>query len=68
MSSEHENRQQTEAGAPGIHSGGGPVLHVIDDDEPVRQALAMLLRSAGISVETYPSGLAFLDARAGFMR
>ena len=38
------------------------MLHVIDDDEPVRQALAMLLRSAGISVETYPSSLAFLDA------
>jgi two-component system response regulator FixJ len=37
-------------------------VHVIDDDEPVRRALAMLLRSAGIPVETYPSGGAFLDA------
>ena len=43
----------------------GPVrrtVHVIDDDEPVRRALAMLLRSAGLPVETYPSGIAFLDA------
>ncbi len=31
-------------------------VHVIDDDEPVRRAVAMLLRSARISAETYPSG------------
>ncbi len=36
-------------------------VHVIDDDEAVRRAVAMLLRSAGIGTETYPSGLAFLD-------
>ena len=37
-------------------------VHVIDDDEAVRRAIAMLLRAARIRVEAYPSGLAFLDA------
>jgi two-component system response regulator FixJ len=37
-------------------------VFVIDDDEAVRRAIAMLLRSAGIGAESYPSGLAFLDA------
>ncbi len=37
-------------------------VHVIDDDEAVRRAIAMLLRSARLRVEAYPSGLAFLDA------
>ncbi len=37
-------------------------VHVIDDDEAVRRAIAMLLRSAAISAEIYPSGQAFLDA------
>lgn len=44
---------------------GSPRVHVIDDDEPVRRGLAMLLRSAGIPVETYASGTAFLDAVPG---
>jgi two-component system, LuxR family, response regulator FixJ len=35
-------------------------VHVIDDDEAVRRALAMLLRSAGFPTETHFSGLAFL--------
>lgn len=39
-----------------------PKVFVIDDDEAVRRAIAMLLRSAGISAEIYPSGVAFLDA------
>lgn len=37
-------------------------VHVIDDDEAVRRAVAMLLRSAGMDAEIYPSGAAFLDA------
>ncbi len=36
------------------------IVHVIDDDEAVRRAIAMLLRSAGFHAETYPSGSAFL--------
>jgi two-component system response regulator FixJ len=45
--------------------GRGRTVHVIDDDEAVRRAVAMLLKSAGISVATHPSGLAFLDALPG---
>jgi two-component system, LuxR family, response regulator FixJ len=43
-----------------------PTVHVIDDDEAVQRAVAMLLRSAGIKAQIYPSGLAFLDALASF--
>ena len=39
----------------------GGTVHVIDDDEAVRQALTMLLRSAGIAAETHASGIAFLE-------
>src|SRR3954454_17287521 len=37
-------------------------VHVIDDDDAVRRAIAMLFRSAGMNAETYPSGAAVLDA------
>jgi two-component system, LuxR family, response regulator FixJ len=37
------------------------VVHVIDDDEAVRQSLAFLLGTAGIDVQTYGSAAAFLD-------
>jgi len=39
-----------------------PVVHVIDDDEAVRQALAFLLASSGFPVRIYDSAGAFLDA------
>jgi len=39
-----------------------PVVHLIDDDEAVRQSLAFLLTSAGFAVRTYASARAFLDA------
>lgn len=35
-------------------------VFLADDDEDVRDALALLLRTAGFAVETYPSALAFL--------
>jgi two-component system, LuxR family, response regulator FixJ len=38
------------------------VVHLIDDDESVRQALAFLLTTAGHAVRVYESGTAFLDA------
>ena len=38
-----------------------PIVHVIDDDEAVRQALAFQLGSAGIEVRTYESAVAFLE-------
>jgi two-component system, LuxR family, response regulator FixJ len=39
-----------------------PDVHVIDDDEAVRESLDFLLRSAGLSVRTYDSAASFLDA------
>lgn len=38
------------------------VVHVIDDDEAVRDSLAFLLRAAAIDVHTYDSAVAFLAA------
>ncbi|HVK54041.1 MAG TPA: response regulator [Burkholderiales bacterium] len=35
---------------------------VVDDEASVRKALQRLLRSAGMEVETFPSGEEFLDA------
>ncbi len=38
-----------------------PVVHVIDDDDSARDALAFLLEASDFLVRTYPSALAFLD-------
>lgn len=38
------------------------VIHLIDDDEGVRQAVAFLLTTAGFAVRVYDSAIAFLDA------
>jgi two-component system response regulator FixJ len=38
-----------------------PVVHVIDDDDAVRQSLAFLLISSGFAVRTYASARMFLD-------
>ncbi|MGD9501643.1 MAG: response regulator FixJ [Methyloceanibacter sp.] len=37
------------------------VVHVVDDDEAVRQSLAFLLGSAGLAVRLYDSAPAFLE-------
>ena len=37
------------------------VVHVIDDDEAMRQSLAFLLGAVGMEVRTYESALGFLD-------
>jgi FixJ family two-component response regulator len=37
-------------------------VYIVDDDEAVRSALSMLLRSVGLHVQTFDSGQAFLDA------
>jgi two-component system, LuxR family, response regulator FixJ len=37
-----------------------PIVHVIDDDEAVREALAFQLGSVGIEVRTYESAVVFL--------
>ena len=38
------------------------VVHVIDDDDALRESLAFLLRTAQIEVKSYASAKAFLDA------
>ena len=38
-----------------------PVVHVIDDDEAMRQSLAFLLDTAGLAARTYESAPQFLD-------
>lgn len=37
-----------------------PVVHVVDDDEDLRQSLVFLLGSVGIQAYTYPDGGSFL--------
>jgi len=37
------------------------IVHVIDDDEAIRQSLAFLLQSAKIEVRTYASAAAFIE-------
>ncbi|WP_045365743.1 response regulator FixJ [Methyloceanibacter caenitepidi] len=39
-----------------------PIVHIVDDDEAVRQSLAFMLGSAGLPVRLYDSAGAFLDA------
>ena len=41
------------------------VVHVVDDDEAVRDSMAFLLRSAQLEVEAYESAVAFLGKAAG---
>jgi two-component system, LuxR family, response regulator FixJ len=38
-----------------------PQVHVVDDDDAVRDSLGLLLESAGFSVKTYASAAAFLE-------
>jgi len=40
------------------------IVHIIDDDEGLRESLSFLLRTAQIDVQSYPSAEAFLDALA----
>ena len=49
-------------GMPPMDSG---IVHVVDDDDAVRQSLAFLLRSAGLAVRLYDSAPAFLANLAG---
>jgi two-component system response regulator FixJ len=39
-----------------------PVVHVVDDDEDAREALAFMLAAGDFQVRTYASALVFLDA------
>jgi len=39
-----------------------PLIAVVDDEESIRKALTRLLQSAGLDVETFPSGITFLGS------
>ena len=41
------------------------IVHIVDDDEAVRQSLAFLLSSAGLAVRLYDSATAFLVGLSG---
>ena len=41
------------------------VVHIVDDDEAVRQSLAFMLSSAGLAVRLYESAKVFLDGLEG---
>lgn len=45
--------------------GGAPVIHIIEDDAPLRTALARLLGASGYQVIVYESGDAFLASDTG---
>jgi FixJ family two-component response regulator len=38
------------------------LIAIVDDEEPIRKALTRLLRSAGLDVESFPSGSEFLKS------
>ena len=38
------------------------IVHIVDDDEAIRQSVGFLLRKAGYAVETYPAGTHFLKS------
>jgi two-component system response regulator FixJ len=38
-----------------------PMIHVVDDDEAIRDSLRILLESSGHAVRTYPSAALFLE-------
>jgi FixJ family two-component response regulator len=40
------------------------LITIVDDEEPIRKALRRLLRSAGMDVDTFPSGVEFLESLA----
>ncbi|GAA1248011.1 response regulator transcription factor [Prauserella halophila] len=42
-------------------SGPDPVVHIVDDDEDLRQSLVFLFESVGIQALSYPDATSFLD-------
>jgi two-component system response regulator DctR len=45
-----------------------PTVHVVDDDEAIRDALSWLLRSRGVAARSWPSAEAFLAEWSAEMR
>ena len=46
----------------GVVTKASPHVAVVDDEEPIRKALMRLMRSVGLSVETFASGPEFLQS------
>ncbi|MBB4952294.1 two-component system response regulator DctR [Agrobacterium vitis] len=40
-------------------------IHIIDDEDSIRDSLSFLFASRGLATQTWPSGEAFLDAQSG---
>jgi FixJ family two-component response regulator len=51
--------------APTSDEDGVPVVFIVDDDDAIRESLAFLMDSAGLSAQALPSAQAFLDAYGG---
>ncbi len=51
-------------GPPGAPRMTAPLVHVIDDDEPLRDSIRMILAHEGLTAATYASADAFLAAPA----
>jgi two-component system response regulator FixJ len=49
-------------------SANPALVYIVDDEEPVRDSLALLLRSVGIATRAFPDGGSFLAAYSGEMR
>jgi len=55
--------------AGGLEGGSPGTVHLVDDEEPVRDAIAFLLGSRGLEVHCYASGPEFLEkAQPGSLR
>ena len=52
-----------EKSVPSLASAEEPIVFVIDDDEPVREALRNLFRSVGLRVEVFGSAPEFLQSK-----
>lgn len=43
-------------------NGEEGIVHIVDDDQAVRESLSLLFRSVSLTARTYPDASAFLDA------
>src|SRR3954454_2139922 len=48
-----------------VERSGGQSVHIVDDDEAVRDSLATLVESAGLSAKTYASAVELLNSPGG---
>lgn len=53
---------------PAVPEAAEATVHVVDDDDAIRDALSWLLRSRGVQARTWPSAEAFLAGWSNAMR